>query len=45
LRGIGLLALINVKTREVQIKIVYYGPGRGGKTTYCQSAATFSLGL
>jgi len=27
------LALINVKTREVQIKIVYYGPGRGGKTT------------
>jgi small GTP-binding protein len=33
LRGIGLLALINVKTREVQIKIVYYGPGRGGKTT------------
>jgi len=32
LRGIGL-ALINVKTKEVQIKIVYYGPGRGGKTT------------
>jgi len=27
------LALVNVKTREVQIKIVYYGPGRGGKTT------------
>lgn len=27
------MALINVKTREVQIKIVYYGPGRGGKTT------------
>jgi len=27
------LALINVKTKEVQIKIVYYGPGRGGKTT------------
>jgi hypothetical protein len=27
------LAIINVKTREVQIKIVYYGPGRGGKTT------------
>lgn len=22
-----------MKTREVQIKIVYYGPGRGGKTT------------
>lgn len=27
------MALINIKTREVQIKIVYYGPGRGGKTT------------
>ena len=27
------MALINVKTKEVQIKIVYYGPGRGGKTT------------
>ncbi|MFO7883400.1 MAG: GTPase domain-containing protein [Desulfobacteraceae bacterium] len=27
------MALVNVKTREVQIKIVYYGPGRGGKTT------------
>lgn len=27
------MALINLKTREVQIKIVYYGPGRGGKTT------------
>lgn len=27
------MALINVKTREVQIKLVYYGPGRGGKTT------------
>lgn len=27
------MALINVKTREIQIKIVYYGPGRGGKTT------------
>lgn len=27
------MALINVKTREVQIKIVYYGPGRGGKTS------------
>jgi len=22
-----------MKTREVQVKIVYYGPGRGGKTT------------
>ncbi|MEA2060365.1 MAG: GTPase domain-containing protein [Thermodesulfobacteriota bacterium] len=27
------MALVNVKTREVQIKIIYYGPGRGGKTT------------
>ena len=27
------MALINVKTGEVQVKIVYYGPGRGGKTT------------
>jgi small GTP-binding protein len=27
------LTLINVKTKEIQIKIVYYGPGRGGKTT------------
>lgn len=27
------MALINVKTREIQVKIVYYGPGRGGKTT------------
>jgi signal recognition particle receptor subunit beta len=31
--GRANLALINVKTKEVQIKIVYYGPGRGGKTT------------
>jgi small GTP-binding protein len=27
------MAFINLKTREIQIKIVYYGPGRGGKTT------------
>ncbi len=27
------MGFINVKTKEVQIKIVYYGPGRGGKTT------------
>jgi small GTP-binding protein len=27
------MALINTKKKEVQIKIVYYGPGRGGKTT------------
>jgi len=27
------LAFVNMKHREVQAKIVYYGPGRGGKTT------------
>ncbi len=27
------MAFINVKRKEVQVKIVYYGPGRGGKTT------------
>ncbi|MBN1931295.1 MAG: GTPase domain-containing protein [Desulfobacterales bacterium] len=27
------MAFINPKTKEVQTKIVYYGPGRGGKTT------------
>ncbi|MFO7760436.1 MAG: GTP-binding protein [Thermodesulfobacteriota bacterium] len=27
------MGFINVKKKEVQIKIVYYGPGRGGKTT------------
>ena len=30
---VGNLALINPKKKEVQVKIVYYGPGRGGKTT------------
>jgi mutual gliding-motility protein MglA len=24
---------VNLKTKEIQLKIVYYGPGRGGKTT------------
>jgi len=28
-----LLAFVNLKKKEVQAKIVYYGPGRGGKTT------------
>jgi len=28
-----VLAFINMKNREIQAKIVYYGPGRGGKTT------------
>ncbi|MDL2321446.1 gliding motility protein [Desulfosarcina sp. OttesenSCG-928-B08] len=27
------MAFINTKTREVQVKLVYVGPGRGGKTT------------
>lgn len=27
------MGFINIKKKEVQIKIVYYGPGRGGKTT------------
>lgn len=27
------MANINLKAREIEIKIVYYGPGRGGKTT------------
>ena len=27
------MAFVNCKKQEVQIKIVYYGPGRGGKTS------------
>jgi len=27
------VAFVNLKKKEVQVKIVYYGPGRGGKTT------------
>lgn len=27
------MAFINIKNKEVQAKIVYYGPGRGGKTS------------
>ncbi|MBC2716404.1 MAG: gliding motility protein [Desulfobacteraceae bacterium] len=27
------MALINTKKNEIQLKIVYYGPGRGGKTS------------
>ena len=27
------MANINVKTKEIDVKVVYYGPGRGGKTT------------
>ena len=28
-----IMAIIRRKSREIQCKIVYYGPGRGGKTT------------
>jgi len=27
------MAFINLKNKEIQVKIVYYGPGRGGKTS------------
>ena len=27
------MAFVNLKNKELQVKIVYYGPGRGGKTT------------
>ena len=27
------MAFVNLKKKEVQAKVVYYGPGRGGKTT------------
>ena len=27
------MAVIHIRNKEVQIKIVYVGPGRGGKTT------------
>jgi signal recognition particle receptor subunit beta len=27
------MAFVNLKTKVIQVKIVYYGPGRGGKTT------------
>jgi signal recognition particle receptor subunit beta len=27
------MAFVNLKKKETQMKIVYYGPGRGGKTT------------
>jgi small GTP-binding protein len=27
------MAFVNTKNKEIQAKIVYYGPGRGGKTT------------
>jgi signal recognition particle receptor subunit beta len=31
------MTLINMKKKEIQAKIVYYGPGRGGKTTNLRS--------
>ena len=30
------MSLVNFKTREISCKIVYYGPGRSGKTTNLQ---------
>lgn len=27
------MAFVNPKSKEIQVKVVYYGPGRGGKTT------------
>jgi hypothetical protein len=27
------MAFLNLKNKEIQVKIVYYGPGRGGKTS------------
>lgn len=30
---ISSMAFVNLKNKEIQVKIVYYGPGRGGKTT------------
>ena len=27
------MAFVNLKNKEIQVKIVYYGPGRGGKTS------------
>jgi len=27
------MAFINIRNKQIQIKIVYYGPGQGGKTT------------
>jgi len=27
------MAFVNFKNKEIQVKIVYYGPGRGGKTS------------
>ncbi len=34
------MAIINQATKELQLKIVYYGPGRGGKTTNLEQVHT-----
>jgi signal recognition particle receptor subunit beta len=31
--GVSSMAIVNLKKREIECKIVYYGPGRCGKTT------------
>jgi signal recognition particle receptor subunit beta len=31
--GLKCMAIVNIKKREIECKIVYYGPGRCGKTT------------
>jgi signal recognition particle receptor subunit beta len=36
------VALINVAAREIHLKIVYYGPGYGGKTTNLKYIATYA---
>jgi signal recognition particle receptor subunit beta len=35
------MALVNYSTREITTKIVYYGPGRGGKTSNLQYVHAF----
>ncbi|MGH7505700.1 MAG: GTP-binding protein [Longimicrobiales bacterium] len=35
------MALVNYSTREITCKIVYYGPGRSGKTSNLQYVHTF----
>jgi mutual gliding-motility protein MglA len=34
------MAIINQATKELQVKIVYYGPGKGGKTTNLEQVHT-----
>jgi mutual gliding-motility protein MglA len=35
-----IMAIINQATKELQVKIVYYGPGKGGKTTNLEQIHT-----